>query len=84
MDLRQMDGCAAGLVAAGSLIGAFVTFIMACFSGNWGPFGDCCAMILVAGSVAASLGGKKPPQPVRYCLRCGTRHPLPLGPNCPR
>lgn len=81
--MNEVDGVFATLAVIAALIAVIVSFIMACVSGDWGPFGDAWACVLVFGIIAASTG-KHPAPPVRYCRRCGTRHALPLGPRCPR
>lgn len=82
MELKEADGIGCLLLAGGCAIGAVVTLVMGCVTGNWSPFGSDVALMFVSLFIGGALTSNSPP--VRYCHRCGTRHALPKGPNCPR
>ena len=82
MGLKEVDGIGCLLLTGGCFVGAIVTFVMGCVTGNWSAFGSDVALMFVSLFIGGALTSKAPP--VHYCRRCGTHHQLPKGPYCPR
>ena len=81
--LAHMDGIFFLLIAAGAFIGIIVGIFIGLITHNWSCEGTSWACLAVFGLLGGALTSPPTP-PVRYCPRCGTRHSLPLGPNCRR
>ncbi len=80
MEAKTVFGC---IIVLAAFVAFAVTLGIGLATHNWGPLGMWAFVVILVPIWAGAAYGKKPP-PMHYCRRCGTRHQLARGPNCPR
>src|ERR1700678_4249077 len=83
MGMNKANGCVFLIISGIAFIVAIADIPIGIITGNWAAEGPAWALWAFFAFLGTALSSPPGP-PVRYCRRCGRRHSLPLGPNCPR